>query len=107
MTFDFSSHKFRSGRGGRGGAGPPREQALQLACDRREFLRTAAGLALGGGLLLGGSARLRATGLPKRKKVVVITFGGGARDQETFAPERQENIPHLMGELIPQSAFFT
>jgi hypothetical protein len=38
---------------------------------------------------------------------VVITFGGGARDQETFAPEGQENIPHLMGELIPQATFFT
>src|SRR4030095_8907864 len=37
----------------------------------------------------------------------VITFGGGARDQETFAPEGQENIPHLMKELIPQSAFYT
>ena len=39
--------------------------------------------------------------------MVVITFGGGARDQETFAPEGQENIPHLMRELIPQSTFFT
>ena len=38
---------------------------------------------------------------------MVITFGGGARDQETFAPEGQENIPHLMRELIPQSTFFT
>jgi hypothetical protein len=38
---------------------------------------------------------------------VVVTFGGGARDQETFAPEGQENIPHLMREFIPQSSFFT
>ena len=38
---------------------------------------------------------------------MVVTFGGGARDQETFAPEGQENIPHLMRELIPQSSFFT
>ena len=43
----------------------------------------------------------------KKRKVVVITFGGGARDQETFGPEGQENIPHLMRELIPQSTFFT
>ena len=43
----------------------------------------------------------------KKRKVIVITFGGGARDQETFAPEGQENIPHLMHELIPQSSFFT
>lgn len=26
----------------------------------------------------------------------MITFGGGSRDQETFAPEGQENIPHLL-----------
>ena len=47
-----------------------------------------------------------AVSAPKRK-VVVVTFGGGARDQETFAPEGQENLPHLMRELIPQSTFFT
>jgi hypothetical protein len=38
---------------------------------------------------------------------VVVTFGGGARDQETFAPEGQENIPNLLKELIPQASFFT
>jgi hypothetical protein len=38
---------------------------------------------------------------------VVVTFGGGARDQETFMQEGQENIPHLMRELIPQATFFT
>ncbi len=43
----------------------------------------------------------------KKRKVIVVTFGGGARDQETFAPEGQENIPHLLHELIPQSSFFT
>jgi hypothetical protein len=41
------------------------------------------------------------------RKVVVVTFGGGARDEETFMPEGQENIPHLLGELIPQATFFT
>src|SRR5271165_5645088 len=78
--------------------------AQKLAWTRRDFLRDAAGLTLGSGLL---SSRLLA-GLPASgRKVVVITFGGGARDQETFAPEGQENIPHLMKELIPQSTFFT
>jgi len=38
---------------------------------------------------------------------VVVTFGGGARDEETFMPEGQENIPRLLSELIPQSTFFT
>jgi hypothetical protein len=81
------------------------EIAHQLAFTRRDFLRSAAGVALGSTLLhspiaLAGAAM-------KRRKVVVITFGGGARDQETFAPEGQENIPHLMREMIPQSTFFT
>jgi hypothetical protein len=88
------------------GAATPRELAAQLARTRREFLRAAAGLTLGG-TLLGSSRLLRAATSPKRKKVVVITFGGGARDQETFAPDGQENIPHLMRELIPQSSFFS
>ena len=38
---------------------------------------------------------------------MVVTFGGGARDQETFAPEGQENIPNMMRELIPRATFFT
>jgi len=84
----------------------PQELARQLAWTRREFLRSAAGLALGSRLL--PSSLIARAGVPaSKKKVVVITFGGGARDQETFAPEGQENIPHLMRELIPQSAFFT
>jgi hypothetical protein len=80
--------------------------ATRLAWNRREFLRDAAGLALGSALL---SPRLfaRSGVLQKDRKVIVITFGGGARDQETFAPEGQENIPNLMRELIPQSSFFT
>ncbi len=42
-----------------------------------------------------------------RKKVVVVTFGGGARDEETFMPDGQENIPFLLRELIPQATFYT
>src|SRR3989441_560403 len=86
-------------------ASTPQERARQLAFSRREFLRTAAGLALGNTLL--GSHIARAGTGSKKRKVVVITFGGGARDQEMFAPEGQENIPHLMRELIPQATFFT
>jgi hypothetical protein len=113
MTYHMSNHsKTARNLGGLTGlrAGHtglnPREIARQLAFTRREFLRSAAGVTLGGSLL--GSGLLARAGVPqKRRKVVVITFGGGARDQETFAPEGQENIPHLMRELIPQSTFFT
>src|SRR6266576_3593565 len=82
----------------------PKELSRQFARSRRDFLRTSAGLALGSTLF---GSRAFADSPIKKRKVVVITFGGGARDQETFAPEGQENIPHLMGELIPQSTFFT
>ena len=82
------------------------EIARQISRSRRDFLRTAAGVALGS-TLLHSSAFARAASLVKKRKVVVVTFGGGARDQETFAPEGQENVPHLIGELIPQSTFFT
>lgn len=83
-----------------------RELTRRLGLSRRDFLRDAAKLAVGSALL--GNGTLASAGVSsKNRKVVVITFGGGARDQETFAPEGQGNIPHLMSELIPQSTFFT
>lgn len=82
-----------------------REIASRQSVDRRRFLRTAVGAATSGAL--SGFSPLRAMQAPRRPKVVVVTFGGGARDEETFAPEGQENIPHMLGELIPQGTFFT
>jgi hypothetical protein len=84
----------------------PREIARSLGLSRREFLRGAAGLALGSSLM-SGSPFLHGAVAGKKRKVIVVTFGGGARDQETFAPEGQENIPHMMKELLPQASFFT
>ncbi len=83
-----------------------RQVESELSLSRREFLRGAAGLALGS-TLVSASPFLRGESARKKRKVIVITFGGGARDQETFAPEGQENIPHLLHDLIPQSSFFT
>src|SRR6266700_994923 len=106
MTSFFSA---RAGRGLKAAeaAVSPLELSRQLAWSRREFLRTAAGVTLGGALLrFSLTARAESSPIKKKRKVIVVTFGGGARDQETFAPEGQENIPHLMRELIPQSTFF-
>jgi len=83
-----------------------REVARRVSCSRRDFLRGAAGLALGSAISQ-ASPLLRAESIRKKRKVVVVTFGGGARDQETFAPEGQENIPRMLNELAPQSSFFT
>jgi hypothetical protein len=76
-----------------------------ISRSRREFLRDAAGVTLGSALLR--SPLARAAAISKNRKVVVITFGGGARDQETFAPEGQENVPNMMRGLIPRATFFT
>jgi hypothetical protein len=82
------------------------EVAHRLGRSRRDFLRDATGVALGSALL-SASPFVHGEAASKKRKVIVITFGGGARDQETFAPEGQENIPHMLRELIPQSSFFT
>jgi hypothetical protein len=96
-------------RGGRAGLAARNTSISQdvsrlVGCTRRDFLRTAAGVTLGSTLTHSTWARAAAS---SKRKIVVVTFGGGARDQETFAPEGQENIPHLMRELIPQATFFT
>ncbi|MGA7525544.1 MAG: hypothetical protein WBW84_24060 [Acidobacteriaceae bacterium] len=84
----------------------PGTAAGLLSLSRRDFLRDAASLSLGAALL-SASPMARGESSLRKRKVIVITFGGGARDQETFAPQGQQNIPHLLRELIPQSSFFT
>jgi hypothetical protein len=71
---------------------------------RRHFLQSVAGALLADGLA--GRQRLFAAG-PRAQKAVVVTFGGGARDDETFSPDGMENIPHLLNELLPRSTFFS
>ena len=83
-----------------------REVATCLSRSRRDFLRDASGLALGSALVT-GSPFLHGQAVARKRKVIVVTFGGGARDQETFAPEGQPNIPHMLHELAPRSSFFT
>src|SRR5277367_1002017 len=70
-----------------------------ISLNRRNFLRAVTGA--------GSAAALRGMGPSKNRKAVVVTFGGGARDDETFMPDGQGNIPHLLHELMPQATFFT
>lgn len=56
------------------------------------------------------SSVVRASSISRKfpaEKTVLVTFGGGARDEETFAEDGQQNIPHLLHELLPQGTFFT
>lgn len=77
----------------------------QRSLSRRAFLRSTA--VAGAGSQLFSMSPLRALTIAPARKTIVVTFGGGARDEETFAPQGQENIPHLLNELIPQASFFT
>jgi hypothetical protein len=73
---------------------------------RREFLRLASGT-VGATAVSTLMPSAFAAGSRPQARSVIVTFGGGARDEETFAIEGQQNIPHLLTELIPQGTFFT
>ena len=81
------------------------EISQSISSSRRNFLRTMTGA--GAAAALFGPASRHAFAAPTNRKAVVVTFGGGARDDETFAPDGRENIPHLLQELIPQATFFS
>ena len=36
------------------------------------------------------------------RRVIVVTFGGGVRYEDTLAPAGWVNIPHLASEIVPQ-----
>ena len=78
---------------------------MTIARSRREFLQGSLGLFSASSMrhfpMLGGHSPLMPAG-----KTIVVTFGGGARDDETFAEDGQQNIPHLLKELLPQGTFF-
>lgn len=76
-----------------------------ISMHRREFLRALSGAGAAGAF--SGFSPLHALAVRPALKTVVVTFGGGARDEETFAPEGQQYIPHLLTELIPQATFYT
>lgn len=73
--------------------------------SRRAFLNAVTGATVSRALSKGTT--LLAASPQRGRKTVVVTFGGGARDDETFHPEGRANIPHLVGELLPRATFFT
>lgn len=85
--------------------GNPREVADAISLSRRNFLRSVTGA--GAASAIFGASPLFGRVSSQAKKAVVVTFGGGARDDETFMPDGLENIPNLLGELLPQATFFT
>lgn len=73
-----------------------------LELTKRQFVRLA-GLSIADRIF---PRWLRAESPPRaQNKVIIVTFGGGVRYSETFAPEGVRNIPRLL-ELKPQGYFF-
>jgi hypothetical protein len=81
------------------------QKSRQYGWTRREFLRGALGASAVS--LACKPRRLFAATSDPARKTIIVTFGGGARDAETFSSEGQRNIPHLLNELAPQSTFFS
>lgn len=77
----------------------------RLSLSRRDFLRNSIGATTS--LCCARPFRAIASANPVRQKAIIITFGGGARDDETFSADGQQYIPQLLNTLAPQSCFFT
>ena len=71
--------------------------------SKRQFVKLA-GLSIASRIL---PSRFLSAAEPSRQghKVIIVTFGGGVRNSETFAPEGLDNIPRL-AELRPKGYFF-
>jgi hypothetical protein len=78
-----------------------------ISATRRDFLRGAIGTLSAASILRSTLGAQSAAALRRVQKTIVVTFGGGARDEETFAEEGQENIPNLLYTLLPQGTFFS
>jgi hypothetical protein len=81
--------------------------AQTISATRRDFLRGAIGTLSAASISSAALASQTASVLRPTQKTIVVTFGGGARDEETFAEDGQENIPNLLHTLLPQGTFFS
>ncbi len=83
-----------------------KELGPSAATQRRNFLKLVAAFLAENFLpRRARAARAREPEKPK-SRVIVVTFGGGARYQDTFAPEGWVNIPHLTTDLVAQGLFY-
>ncbi len=75
-----------------------------LRLPKRDFLRLA-GLAIAERLTPHWLRAQEQEPLPSDRNLIVVTFGGGCRYQETFTPQGLRNIPRLAG-LKAEGRFF-
>ena len=84
----------------------PEPRTPSFAARRRDFLKLAAAFIADHFLPRRLFALAGKESAKPSNKAIVVTFGGGARYQDTFAPEGWVNIPHLTGELFSQGLFY-
>jgi hypothetical protein len=75
-----------------------------LSLSKRRFLQLA-GLSISNRILPGWLRAQEPAGRGAANKVIVVTFGGGVRYSETFAPDGLHNIPRLTA-MRPEGYFF-
>jgi hypothetical protein len=78
---------------------------LPIAWRRRDALRLVAALLADWCLPRRVLAQRRRSGKPERA-VIVVTFGGGVRYEDTLARPGWVNIPHLAADIIPQGVVY-
>jgi hypothetical protein len=83
----------------------PESRAPTLA-RRRDLFKLAAAFLAEHFLPLRISARGALDYKKPERRAIIVTFGGGARYQDTFAPEGWVNIPHLVSDLSPQAILY-
>lgn len=72
---------------------------------KRSFLKLA-GLSIAPKIVPSALAGAQVVSSESQRKVIIVTFGGGVRYAETFAPEGLRNIPRL-AEMRPKGFFYS
>jgi hypothetical protein len=75
-----------------------------LSLSKRRFVQLA-GLSIANRILPGWLHAQESASRGSANKIIIVTFGGGVRYSETFAPEGLRNIPRLVT-LRPEGYFF-
>src|ERR1700730_839637 len=75
-----------------------------LSLSKRRFVQLA-GLSIANRILPGWLHAQESAPRRASNRVIIVTFGGGVRYSETFAPEGLRNIPRLVA-LRPEGHFF-
>lgn len=81
--------------------------SASVSRNRREFLRSLTGAACYQPLWSVSTSQSSSVLQSRARRAIVVTFGGGCRDEEVLTPHGQQNVPYLLGELLPKGTFFT